>query len=68
MLNTDFQSITHPDDLEADLNNMKSLMAGEINEFSMEKRYIRKDGEIVWVNLTVYPTWLRVKSRLVTSP
>jgi PAS domain S-box-containing protein len=58
MLKTDFQSITHPDDLEADLSNMKSLIAGEINEFSMEKRYIRKDGGIVWVSLTVYPTWL----------
>lgn len=58
MLKTDFQSITHPDDLEADLENMKSLMAGEIHEFSMDKRYIRKDGGIVWVNLTVYPTWL----------
>lgn len=58
MLKTDFQSITHPEDLAADLNKMKLLLAGEIREFSMEKRYIRKDGGIVWVNLTVYPTWL----------
>src|SRR6185369_12150210 len=58
MLKTDFQSITHPEDLAADLNNMKSLVAGEIREFSMDKRYIRMDGGIVWVNLTVYPTWL----------
>ncbi|RPJ03796.1 MAG: PAS domain S-box protein, partial [Deltaproteobacteria bacterium] len=58
MLKTDFQSITHPEDLPADLNNMKLLLAGEIREFSMDKRYIRKDGGIVWVNLTVYPTWL----------
>ena len=62
MLKTDFQSITHPDDLEADLKNMKSLIAGEINEFSMDKRYIKKDGGIVWVNLTVYPTWLSGES------
>lgn len=59
MLETDFQSITHPDDLEADLRNMKLLIAGEVQEFSMDKRYIRKDGGIVWVSLTVYPTWLR---------
>jgi PAS domain S-box-containing protein len=57
MLNRDFQSITYPDDLQDDLNNMEMLLAGEINEFSMEKRYVRKDGEIVWVNLTVYPAW-----------
>jgi PAS domain S-box-containing protein len=58
MLKTDFQSLTHPEDLAADLNNMKLLLAGEIREFYLEKRYIRNDGDIVWVNLTVYPTWL----------
>jgi len=58
ILNTDYQSITHPDDLEADLNNMKLLFAGEVADFSMEKRLVRKDGEIVWVGLTVSPIWL----------
>ena len=53
----DFQSITHPDDLELDLTNMQHLKNGEINEFSMEKRYIRKNGTIVWVLLTVSPMW-----------
>lgn len=62
MLKTNFQSITHPDDLEADLRNMKSLIAGEINEFSMDKRYIKKDGGLVWVHLTVYATWLSGES------
>lgn len=57
MLARDFQSITHPDDLGADLGNMRRLVAGEIREFSMEKRYLRKDGRQVWVLLTVSPMW-----------
>lgn len=50
-----FQAITHPGDLEEELLNMKYLLAGDIDEFSMEKRYLHKDGEIVWVNLIVSP-------------
>jgi diguanylate cyclase (GGDEF)-like protein/PAS domain S-box-containing protein len=57
MLALDFQSITHPDDLQADLDNIRRMVAGEIREFTMEKRYLREDGGIVWVNLTVSPTW-----------
>jgi PAS domain S-box-containing protein len=45
--------ITHPDDLEVDWNQARRLLAGEIENYSMEKRYYRKDGSIVWVNLTV---------------
>lgn len=52
-----FQGITHPDDLQEDLENMRRLVKGEIREFSMEKRYFRKDGSLVWVNLTVSPLW-----------
>ena len=48
-----YQEITHPDDLEADLNYVRQLVAGEIPNFSMEKRYIRKDGSTVWINLAV---------------
>ncbi len=48
-----FQSITYPDDLGKDLNNLNSLIKGEADTYSMEKRYIRKDGSLVWVNLTV---------------
>jgi two-component system sensor histidine kinase EvgS len=57
MLETDFQSITHPDDIDGDLNQLALLINGEIKEFSIEKRYIRKDGSHVWVNLTVSPLW-----------
>jgi PAS domain S-box-containing protein len=47
-----FQSITHPDDLGKDLTYINSLIRGEADTYSMEKRYFRKDGSIVWVNLT----------------
>jgi PAS domain S-box-containing protein len=48
-----FQDITHPDDLEADLECVNNLLKGEANSYMMEKRYLRKDGSIVWANLTV---------------
>ncbi len=48
-----FQSITHPDDLEADLGLIRQLLAGEITNYRMDKRYIRKDGTTVWVELQV---------------
>jgi PAS domain S-box-containing protein len=43
------EDITHPDDLDADLDNMHRLSSGEIDSFSMEKRNVRKDGGVVWV-------------------
>ena len=52
-----FQEITHPEDLEADLAYVKQILAAEIHTYSMEKRYIRKDGSIVWINLTVSLVW-----------
>jgi PAS domain S-box-containing protein len=53
LLARDFQSITHPDDLEADLGHVRRLLAGAANNFAMEKRYHHKDSHIVWVMLTV---------------
>jgi len=53
----DFMQITHPEDLPLDLNNMQKLRSGEIREFTMEKRLHRKDGAIIWVDLTVSPMW-----------
>ncbi len=47
-----FQQITHPDDLSLDLDHVRNLLAGSAARYSMEKRYIRKDGSITWVNLT----------------
>ena len=53
MLALTFQHITFPDDLKPDLDNMQQLLLGETSSFQMQKRYIRKDGEIIWVSLTV---------------
>jgi chemotaxis family two-component system sensor kinase Cph1 len=57
LLKVDFQAVTHPEDLQADLNNMELLREGKIPYFNMEKRYIRPDGSIIWVALTVVPMW-----------
>ncbi|HXT66271.1 MAG TPA: PAS domain S-box protein [Nitrospiraceae bacterium] len=57
MLATTFGAITHPDDLEKNLENRSRLLSGEISSFTMEKRYVRKDGSIVWVNMNVAPLW-----------
>lgn len=48
-----FQDITHPDDLESDLSQMHQLLRNEIEGYQMEKRYFHKNGQIVWVMLSV---------------
>jgi PAS domain S-box-containing protein len=47
-----FGDITHPDDLEQDLEAMRRMLAGDIDTYLREKRYYRKDGSVVWANLT----------------
>ncbi len=47
-----FVDITHPDDIEADVANAEKLSRGEIPSYRMEKRYIKKNGEVLWINLT----------------
>jgi two-component system sensor histidine kinase UhpB len=53
LLERTFQEITHPEDLDTDLDQVRQLLAGEKDTYSLEKRYVRKDGGTVWVNLTV---------------
>jgi PAS domain S-box-containing protein len=48
-----FQDITHAEDLDADLEYVRRMLAGEIDTYQMEKRYFRKDGRVVWVLLSV---------------
>ena len=55
LLQRTFKDITYPDDLEANLKLLYQLLASEITTYSMEKRYIHKNGSLVWVNLTVTP-------------
>jgi PAS domain S-box-containing protein len=52
----DFASVTHPEDLLLNLNLRDELLAGERASFVMEKRYIRKGGEIIWVRMSVSAT------------
>ena len=52
-----FLAITHPEDLHLHEANKALLAAGKIGHYSLEKRYLRKDGQSVWVNLTVSPLW-----------
>ncbi|HSP02670.1 MAG TPA: PAS domain S-box protein [Acidimicrobiales bacterium] len=47
-----FQDITHPDDLDADLAYVQQLLEGEIDRYSMAKRYIHADGRMIWVLLS----------------
>ncbi|MEH1840619.1 MAG: PAS domain S-box protein [Nostoc sp.] len=57
LIQMNFHEITHPDDLEIDWENSRRVLAKEISGYSLEKRYIRKDGSIVWVNLTSSVVW-----------
>ena len=48
-----FQALTCPEDLAADLAQVRRVLDGEIDTYDLEKRYIRKDGNLVWAHLTV---------------
>ncbi|TCS37840.1 PAS domain S-box-containing protein [Paucimonas lemoignei] len=52
LLKLTFQDVTHPDDLDADLEFAKHLLEGRISSYHLEKRYIKKNGETVWILLT----------------
>ena len=47
-----FIDLTHPEDVDADLDNVRKLLAGQVRYYQLEKRYIHRDGHIVWVRLT----------------
>jgi len=53
LLTCDFQSLTHPDDLEEDLEYVRKVLAGDIKSYQMEKRYFRRSGRLVWALLSV---------------
>ncbi|MGH8855528.1 MAG: PAS domain S-box protein, partial [Telluria sp.] len=53
LLDKTFQQVTHPEDLSRDVELLASLQRGEIAQYQLEKRYIRKDGAPVWINLNV---------------
>ncbi len=53
LLATNFQTITHPEDLNADLNYLHQLLEQKIESYQMEKRYFHKRGYIIWILLSV---------------
>ncbi len=53
LLKMRFQEITHPDDLAADVAFGERMLRGDFPSYQMEKRYIRKDGSVVWIHLSV---------------
>lgn len=52
LLDRTWMDVTYPEDIDADLAQTKRLFAGEIDSFKMEKRLVRKDGSLVWVNVS----------------
>ena len=53
MKRLNFSEITHPEDVGLDLENLQRLRTGGIREFQREKRYLHKNGSVVWVSLSV---------------
>lgn len=53
MLRLGWAAITHPDDMQENIDKYYELQKGNINSYSIEKRFIRPDGSIVWVEMTV---------------
>ena len=48
-----WSELTHPDDLAADIEQFNLVLSGQIEKYSMDKRFIRKDGEMVWTSISV---------------
>ena len=47
-----FKDITHPDDLERDVQSLEAIRAGGTDRWQAEKRYLKKDGSVIWVNVS----------------
>jgi PAS domain S-box-containing protein len=53
LLTCDFQTITHPEDLDKDLDYVRQLIEGKLDSYQMEKRYFHKKGHTLWILLSV---------------
>ena len=53
LLDLTFQEITHPDDLDADLDQVQRVLSGELRSYQLEKRYVVEDGRLIWAMLSV---------------
>ena len=76
LLARDQQSITHSDDRELEAPFVRQILAGEITTYELEKRYMRKDGSVVWGLLTIssvkstgqQPLYFIAKLQDITAP
>lgn len=57
LLKLAFQDITHPEDLDTDMHLVNQMLSGKIETYSLEKRYIHKNGSLIWILLTVALVW-----------
>ena len=53
LVESSFQLITHPEDLDESVEALRGLMSGEIDSAQMEKRYLRKDGSTIWAQVDI---------------
>lgn len=53
LLTRSFKDIALAEDLDSDIEYMRSLLSGDISNYAIEKRYVRKDGSLIWAHLTV---------------
>lgn len=53
LLEMNFREVTHPDDLPEDLDQLRLLFEGAQSRYALEKRYIRKNGQVIWSKLNV---------------
>lgn len=51
LINKEFKDVTHPEDVDKDRELTAKLFSGEIKEFKVEKRFIKKTGEVIWAKL-----------------
>ena len=59
----DWISITHPDDIQNNLDFTQRMLAGELTGFRMEKRYLCKHGTAIWINMTVAKLHVKANER-----
>ena len=59
LLASDVQSITYPDDREADALPLRAMLSRAIETYQLNKRYVRKDGRVVWTQLSASLVWLQ---------
>lgn len=55
LLNLTFSDVTHPDDVSTYATHVRDLLTGRIPQFNVEKRYIAKNGDIIWGSVTASP-------------